>query len=274
MTANFNLTAVFSPVQLTLTVGVVGQGSTNITGTHSYAEFTNVTVLATPDPGWNLDHWELNGTVYGLASFVTVNMTANYDLVAVFKPPSSYLVVRGADDRIYYRGYNPISMSWESWNALPEGATVDSPAAAVYSGTLYIAIRGEDGQNLWFGSVNLTDNSFSGWTLLSGATPSAPTLASNGTTLTLVVRGEDNRIYYRFYDIASQTWIGWNILPSGWTPDSPAAVVSSNTLYISVRGFANNNQSIYFTSINLANQSFSGWTLLSGATPSAPTLTS
>jgi hypothetical protein len=131
-----------------------------------------------------------------------------------------------------------------------------------------------DNYSIWYSYVNLTDGTFSGWTLLSGATPSAPTLASNGTILTLVVRGEDNRIYYRFYDIASQTWSGWNILPSGWTPDSPAAVVSSNTLYISVRGFANNNQSIYFASINLADQSFSGWTLLSGSTPSAPTLTS
>jgi hypothetical protein len=70
------------------------------------------------------------------------------------------------------------------------------------------------------------------------------------------------------------SWESWNSVPYGSTPDSPAAVVCSNTLYIAVRGFANNNQSIYFGSINLTDNNFSGWTLLSGSTPSAPTLTS
>jgi uncharacterized repeat protein (TIGR02543 family) len=93
MTANYDLTAVFSAVQRTLTVSVVGGGATNATGTQSYNEFTNVTVLATPDSGWKLDHWTLNGTLYGPTSSFTINMTANYDLTAVFTPIQYSLTV-------------------------------------------------------------------------------------------------------------------------------------------------------------------------------------
>jgi hypothetical protein len=271
MTANYDLTAVFSAVQRTLTVSVLGQGSTNVTGTHTYDEYTNVTVLATPDSGWKLDQWTLNGTVYGPTSSFTVNMTVNYDLVAVFKPLSSFLVVRGEDDRIYYRLYNSTSMSWESWEVLPSGWTPSSPAATMCSNSLYIAVQGEDNQSIYFSYINLTNNSFSGWTKLTGETPSAPTLTSNGTTLCLVVRGENNRIYYRFYNIASQTWTGWEVLPSGWTLDSPAAAIQANQLHIVVRGM--DGTSIWDCSLNLTTNVYSGWELVGGETPSAPSCT-
>jgi hypothetical protein len=45
----------------------------------------------------------------------------------------------------------------------------------------------------------------------------------------------------------------------------------SNQLHVVVRG-ANNDQ-IWYSNINLTTSTFSGWTLLDGATPSAPTLT-
>jgi hypothetical protein len=194
--------------------------------------------------------------------------------IATFKTPpaTSCLVVRGEDDSIWYRIYNSTSASWNDWNSLPTGTTIDSPAAAVVSNTLYVVVRGMDGASLWFSSVNLTSSSFSGWTQLSGSTPSAPTLTSNGTALALFVQGEDNGIWYCVYTIATQTWTSWSELPSGTTPDSPAASLVGNELYVVVGGM--DGASLWFSSVNLTSSSFSGWTQLSGSTPSKPTLTS
>ena len=179
----------------------------------------------------------------------------------------TYLVVRGMDNRIYYRMYNLSDGVWGSWGVLP-GATCDSPAVAVVSERLYVVVRGMDGASLWFGWLNLLDHSFSGWTALSGGTPSAPTLVSNGSTLCLVVRGFNDQIYYRSY---GGSWQNWASVP-GMTCDGPAAAMISNELHLVVRGFDGDTLWHGYLS-NLADpSSFAGWTLLPGATPSPPTL--
>jgi hypothetical protein len=199
---------------------------------------------------------------------VTVNVTSPNG--------NGYLVVRGGDNRIYYRIYNSSSDSWEDWNVVPDGATCDSPASAMYSGQLYFVVRGMDGQSIWFGFVNLTDHSFSGWELLSGATPSAPTLTLYGSKLILVVRGFTNMIYYRSYDTIFDAWSDWIEVLDGTTCDSPAAAVLSTDLHLVARGFsttdASSNNTLWYGTVNLDDDSFSGWTLLDGWTPSAPTL--
>jgi hypothetical protein len=181
----------------------------------------------------------------------------------------SAMAVRGLNNGIYYRVWN--GAAWGDWMALA-GLTIDSPAAAVVGNQLHLVVRGVNYDQIWYGSVNLADNSFSGWTQLSGATPSAPTLTANSTTLCLVVRGETNWVYYRFYDIASKTWGDWSGIVSGSTSDSPGATLVNDQLNLVVQGV--NYGQIWYGSLNLANNSFSGWTQLSGATPSAPTLTS
>ena len=133
-------------------------------------------------------------------------------------------------------------------------------------------MRGASNNQIWYGNVNLIGNTFSGWTSLSGATPSAPTLTGNSTTLCLIVRGETNVIFYRFYDVASRTWGDWVNVPTGATVDSPTATLQNNALHIVVRGV--NNDQIWYSNVNLIGNTFSGWTSLSGATPSKPTLTS
>jgi hypothetical protein len=190
--------------------------------------------------------------------------------IYAFGPAFAALVVRGQDNRIYYRLYNATTSSWYGWNSLPTGTTMDSPAAAVCTNTLYVVVRGSDNTSLWFSSVNLTDSTFSGWALLSGSTPSAPTLTSNGTALTLVVRGQNNLIYYRFYDVASRTWSGWAALPSGATCDGSAAAILGNKLHVVVRGM--DGHSIWHSSLDLSTAAFSGWDLVGGATESKPTL--
>jgi hypothetical protein len=206
---------------------------------------------------------------------IDINNTDNYPLMQPWAPTES-LVVRGMDNEIYYQIWN--GTSWNGWNVLP-GSTIDSPAAAMLGNQLHFVVRGSDGHSLWYGYLrNVTDpGSFSDWTLLSGATSSAPTLTSNGTTLCLVVRGLDNSIYYRIYDTGTQVWQGWSVSPSGTTCDKLAASMLGTTLSIVVRGFslidAAANNTLLYSTVNLTDNAFSGWTLLSGATPSSPTLT-
>jgi parallel beta-helix repeat protein len=205
------------------------------------------------------------------------NNQDNYPLVSLWAVRNaSYLAVRGANNEIYYRIYNSTIGSWESWNVIPEGATCDSPAVVEYSGKLYFVVRGMDGASLWFGSVNITDYNFSGWALLSGASPSAPTLVTYGSKLVLVVRGFTNMIYYRFYDCDLGTWSEWTPVPDGATCDSPAAAVLGSSLHLVVRGlsttYVSGNNTLWYGVVNLVDDSFSGWTMLDGWTPSAPRL--
>jgi hypothetical protein len=189
------------------------------------------------------------------------SVTGNYE-------HACYLVVRGWDNRVYYRNYNFSSGSWDNWNVLP-GATCDSPAAVVCNNELHIVVRGLDWSTLWYGYVNLTDGTFSGWTMLDGSTPSAPSLTSNGTILCLAVRGWDNATYYR-YNIGG-SWGSWSVIPGGATVDSPAAVMLGNNLYIVVRGM--DGTSIWQTIIRTTDGTVvKGWTRISGTTPSKPVL--
>ena len=90
------------------------------------------------------------------------------------------------------------------------------------------------------------------------------------TNAYLVVRGAGNEIYYHI-DSAISSWLGWTLLP-GSTIDSPAATVCDNKLYIAVLG--SDGYSLYFGSVNLADNGFSGWNQIEGAGLSTPTLTS
>jgi parallel beta-helix repeat protein len=197
----------------------------------------------------------------------------NYPLMEPWTPVTGVesLVVRGLDNRIYYRAYNVTTASWASWNALP-GLTCDSPAATVCGNELHIVVRSIDGYLLWHGYVSLISNAFSGWTLLSGSTPSAPTLTANSTHVCLVVRGQTNLIYYRFYSSASRTWTGWTALPSGITCDGPAAAILGNKLHVVVRGM--DGYTIWHSSFDLSTGPWLrfSWDLIGGATESKPTL--
>ncbi|MGD0978094.1 MAG: PKD domain-containing protein [Candidatus Bathyarchaeia archaeon] len=182
------------------------------------------------------------------------------------------LVVRGLDDRIYYRWYS--GGCWGSWSAVPTGATCDSPATVLLGNDLHIVVRGMDGSSLWDTIVDICDGTVvRGWSLLSGATPSKPVLAcSSSGNLYLVVRGMDNAIYYRSYTGSTNSWAGWSAFPTGATNDGPAATMVGNMLCTVVRG--SDGSTLWCGDIDLGTTSFTGWTLVSGATPSAPTLTS
>jgi predicted esterase len=199
------------------------------------------------------------------------NWFRDHPLVANSNLHPAYLVARGSNNGIYYRTHDSITESWDSWTSVP-GSTPNSPAATVTNNELHLVVRGMNGGQIWHSYVNLSDNSFSGWTLLSGATPSAPTLTANSTHLCLVVRGNNNVIYYRFYNVATRVWGDWVGVPNGSTPSTPVAELVDGELHVAVRG-SNFNQ-IWHGVVDLGSGGFSGWMLLSGATPSSPVLTS
>jgi RHS repeat-associated protein len=190
-------------------------------------------------------------------------------------PPVAYLVVRGADNQIYYRTYNSTSTTWNSWKTLP-GSTNDSPAAAVCGNELHVVVRGADGISLYHGYVTLSTNTFSGWTWITGTTPSPPALVSNGTALTLVVRGADNCVYYRVYTVLSRSWGGWHLMGSGSTCDKVSAVMSNNQVFLMIRGFSttdvNMNNTLWTTTVNVDAGSYPSWSWMPGSVTSSPTL--
>jgi hypothetical protein len=86
--------AVPPPQQFTLTTAVVGSGSAAPAG-GTYNKGTRVSMTATPDPGWEFDHWE--GDLSGSENPKTVRMTSNKHVIAVFieeGPPPTYSVDR------------------------------------------------------------------------------------------------------------------------------------------------------------------------------------
>ncbi len=184
--------------------------------------------------------------------------------------PTISAVVRGGDNLVYHANYQ-ITGPMSGWTALPAMTTIDTPAAAFVSDVEYFVVRGMDGSSLWFSSKNMASGAFSGWTQLNGFTPSAPVLASSGTTLVLVVRGLDDQIWYRPFDTLTQTWGAFKALPSGLTQDKPAAVLIGTTLHVVVRGLEFNT-TMYYSTVDINSGAFSGWTLLTGATASAPTM--
>ena len=183
------------------------------------------------------------------------------------------LVVRGLDDRIYHRCYS--EGSWGSWHAVPTGATLDSPTATLLRNNLHIVVRGMDGNSLWH-TIARSDGSVArDWMWLSGATGSRPALTSHQQLyrLYLSVRGLDNGIYYREYDALLDSWASWNGLP-GATIDGPAIMLNDSSLHPVVRGSDGDTLWHGYLSYPANAGSFTGWTAISGATPSAPTITS
>ena len=96
MNSNHNLEAVFTQITYTLTITTTTGGTTSpSSGDHSYSSGTNVPVTATPQDGYQFDHWELDSVNVGSANPYTVTMNANHALHAVFKEAPPHPAVGG-----------------------------------------------------------------------------------------------------------------------------------------------------------------------------------
>ena len=88
----------------------------------------------------------------------------------------------------------------------------------------------------------------------------------------LVVKGMDGWIYYRTYDTTTEAWDDWKLVEGGSTIDTPAVTVIGDELYMVVRG--SDATSLWFGTVDLTDDTFSGWSFISGSTDTTPILSS
>lgn len=184
------------------------------------------------------------------------------------KPITTYLVVNGVDNQVYWRSY---INSWGDWQNVPNSTNSDGPAAAACKDKLHLVVRGTNPVNsIWYGYVDINSGSFSGWKKIPGSTSSKPELVADPTScnLYLVVRGVTGGIWLNIYD--GTTWSGWKRIP-GTIPDSPAIAILDKKLHFVIRASSPEN-SIWHGIYNIETGVFSGWTRISGATSSSPDL--
>jgi hypothetical protein len=81
-----------TPPPATLVVDVQGQGSVDPTG-GQYAPGSEVTLTATPETGWQFDHWEGDGLTGSQANPTTVTMDSDATITAVFAEAQYTLTV-------------------------------------------------------------------------------------------------------------------------------------------------------------------------------------
>ena len=76
----------FYSLTITATVGGITQPAT---GTYTFSSGTQVSVKATPDTNYTLDHWEIDGTNVGATNPIIFRMNKNHALhvVFVYQPP-------------------------------------------------------------------------------------------------------------------------------------------------------------------------------------------
>ena len=85
MNGNETLRATFSQIQYTLTINTTGSGTTSPDmGVYTYGSNSTIHVTATPEAGWQLDHWTLDGAQAGSGEPCTVEMNSNHTLNAAF----------------------------------------------------------------------------------------------------------------------------------------------------------------------------------------------
>jgi hypothetical protein len=87
------------PVTYTLTISSTAGGTTVPSpGAYSYADGTQVMVTAVQNTGYTLDHWVVDGVNVGYSSSVTVTMSANHTVQAVFVtvPPATVVITLAA----------------------------------------------------------------------------------------------------------------------------------------------------------------------------------
>ena len=94
------------------------------------------------------------------------------------------LVVRGFNNLIYYKTYDPMTTTWSNWSSVANAATSDKIAAAMINDTMHLIVKGmtPNANLLWYASVNISSNTVSTWTLVQGTSPSAASLTADQAT--------------------------------------------------------------------------------------------
>jgi hypothetical protein len=88
MDGNHTLTAIFVEddiLEYVLVTAVEGLGTLDLPpGSYDFSAGDEVTVTSSPESGWMLDHWRLDGVETDAGLAITVEMTMDHEVVAVF----------------------------------------------------------------------------------------------------------------------------------------------------------------------------------------------
>ena len=86
-----------------------------------------------------------------------------------------YIVVRGADDRIYYRSMNTAEV-FASWGWIP-GFTNDSPAICSFNNRLYLVVKSNVGNEIYYNSM-LASGVWGTFSMMDGLSPTTVALSA------------------------------------------------------------------------------------------------
>ncbi len=228
MNANYNLTVIFTetpPLQYTLHVQVSGLGTTNATGDVQYNAGTFVTVLSSPESGWILGYWLLNGTNVGSTNQYLVSMNSNYNLTAVF------IVTPG--QRIFADGFE--SGSFSAWNGTvtTTGGTAIASTSNVYNGTYSgnFSISSGTGARRAYAYVNLNNLT----KLYTRAYVYIPSnlLLSSGQSLWLVQFADaGNSVIASFGIRADASGLRWAVQYGNWPYSIGSSLPTAGSWYM------------------------------------------
>ena len=136
-------------------------------------------------------------------------------LAGDIKTNTVHLVVKGSDDKIWYRNWHG------PWYSLG-GKTQNSPAAHASNGKLHVVVVGTDSK-IYYKRLDIDSNTWTDWINLGGRTNQPPAIISNEETVLVVVKGMDNKLYANELSLETNMWSGWYSL-GGSTIDQSVLV--------------------------------------------------
>jgi len=149
--------------------------------THSYSDGTIVSVRATPDTGYILHHWELDGSNVGYKSPITITMNQNHTLHAVFTTEVTI------DAYCYTEDVDPgVSIAMDG---LPTGYT--TPHIFNITGSHNFTVPNKDSSGHLFKQWN-TDETSTTITVTTGGTYTGYYQAKYNLTITTTLGGTTN----------------------------------------------------------------------------------
>jgi hypothetical protein len=161
------LSTVFRRDSYSLSLNVAGSGFTDPSSTQTYTAGSEARVTATPDPGWVFDHWILDRAPAYSGNPVTVSMSSDHALEAVFVEEQYLLKVLAAGEG--------------------KGSVVSDPLGGTYSFGSVVVLTADPAEV----------SSFSGWSGdVSGSANPAIIVMNGNKTMTVnfdpVTVGQDS----------------------------------------------------------------------------------
>lgn len=152
MNADYELKAYFSLINYTLIINSSTGGTTNPqAGTYAYANGSVVEVSATPNTGYRFAYWLLDGYNVGNRSHLTLTITSNHTLRAVFAQVQYQVVIKVMD-----RLNHPLANATVYLNGHRETTDENGTVTVYLSAGHYFLIVFKPGYRPFFAILNIS----------------------------------------------------------------------------------------------------------------------